>query len=274
MNRSHALLVRRVIAILLMALTVALLFWPSFFGTKMEYEYSGGTEAYVKEIPFSEMRSIMTEEMEDSFEYFGESTDHTLTALLSVFVNVAFFGLIALAGVAIVLMLFNRSKAATVLHTVLAILTVLVFIAYFVYYFIEYAEEMKSYGAKLSIYPGVSAILIPVFSLAASILYKRDKSDRGAFQPRTAQQPVFALAGVPQQPVTRAASVPQQPAEWICASCNAKNDPAEPFCPYCGTKNPAPVIKAPEDVPLFCTNCGAKQHPGASFCPHCGAKLI
>jgi hypothetical protein len=280
MKQSNALLIRRVIAILLMACTILFLFWPSFLCERSEYEQYGNKNSYTLRITFSGIRANMTENIDQLFKAFGEDTELTINAILAIFTNVAFFGLIAFAGMAIILMTFNRSKAATVLHTILAFFTVLVFVAYFVYYLITYAEEMKDYGVKEIVYPGAGAILLLLCSLAASILYKRDKSYAGALPKRTAQQPVFAPAGVPQQPVN--AYVPQQqpirtapvataPAEWICASCTAKNDPSEPFCPYCGAPNPAPVVKQP--VARFCTNCGAKQEPDASFCTSCGAKL-
>jgi ribosomal protein L40E len=265
-------MVRRVIAIILMACTIVFLFWPSFVCGKTEYEGYGYSESHTEKTTLWEFRSSITEEMEQMLDLFGESTEGTITAILAIFINVAFFGMLALAGMAIVLMLFNRSKAATVLHTILAILTVVVYAAYLIYMMITLKEEYAEYGIKLTIYPGVAGILLPLFSLAASILYKRDTSYPGAVMPRAAQP---AYANVP--PVTRGAFVPQQPvkpaapAEWICPSCTAKNDPSEPVCPYCGTQNPAPVVKR-EEV-LFCTSCGAKQRPGATFCPQCGTKL-
>ena len=272
MSHSGKLMVRRVIAIILMACTIVFLFWPSFLCERSEYEQYGNKKSYTLRITLSEIRANMTEDIDQLFEEFGEDTELTISLIMALFTNFAFFGLIALAGMSIVLMLFNRSKAATVLHTILAFFTVLVFVAYFVYYLITYAEEMNNYGVKEIAYPGAAAILLLLCSLAASILYKRDTSYPGAVMPRAAQP---AYANVP--PVTRGAFVPQQPvkpaapAEWICPSCTAKNDPSEPVCPYCGTQNPAPVVKR-EEV-LFCANCGAKQRPGATFCPQCGTKL-
>ena len=285
MKQTNALLIRRVIAIILMACTIVFLFWPSFLCEKAEYEYYGEKESYTYKFTLSEIRSSSTDTLEQAIDEFDESTEMKISVILTIFLNVAFFGMIALAGMSIILMLFNRSKAATVLHTILAILTVLVFVAYFAYYLITYAEEMKEYGFKEIVYPGVAGVLLPLFSLAASILYKRDKSYKGILPPRAAQPAYAAPAGQP--PVTRFApasapvvppAAPKAPAEWICPSCTAKNDPTETECPYCGTKNPAPVpVPAPEpafEAPSFCTNCGAKQRPGASFCPQCGSKLI
>lgn len=272
MSQSGKLMVRRVIAIILMACTIVFLFWPSFVCGKTDYEGYGYSESHTEKTTLWEIRSSITEEMEQVLDLFGESTEGTIAAISAIFINVAFFGMLALAGMAIVLMLFNRSKAATVLHTILAILTVVVYAAYLIYMMITLKEEYAEYGIKLTIYPGVAGILLPLFSLAASILYKRDTSYPGAVMPRAAQP---AYANVP--PVTRGAFIPQQPvkpaapAEWICPSCTAKNDPSEPVCPYCGTQNPAPVVKR-EEV-LFCTSCGAKQRPGATFCPQCGTKL-
>lgn len=168
------------------------------------------------------------------------------------------------------------------MHTVLAFLTVGVFVAYIII--------IKDVGISgIDFGPGAAMFLLPIFSLAACILYKRDSSYSGAFpvkQPLAEntyvpQQPVNRAVYVPQQPVNRAAYVPQQtaapeaPAEWICVSCNAKNDPSVAFCPYCGAPNPAPAIKeeAPTAAPSFCSRCGAKLEPGSAFCSGCGAKL-
>ncbi len=273
MKHSNALLIRRIIAIILMACTVVFLFWPSFLCERSEYEQYGNTKSYTIRITLSEIRANMTEDIDQLFEKFGENTELTINLIMALFTNFAFFGLIALAGMSIILMLFNRSKAATVLHMILAFFTVLVFVAYFVYYLITYAEEMNHYGIKEIVYPGAAAILLPLFSLAASILYKRDRSYRGALPPRAVPQPVNAA--VPQQQAVRTAPVvpeaPEAPAVWICPGCTAKNDPTETECPYCGTKNPAPVVKQEES--LFCMNCGAKLKPGATFCVNCGAKV-
>ena len=276
----NALLLRRIIAIVLMACTVVLRFWPSFFGTKIKTDYFSENS----ELSFYEIRDSFTESLDEAIEeledleYYEEpfvKAYMIASVVMGFFINVAFFGLIALAGMAIVLMIFNRSKAATVLHTILSFLTVALFIAHIVMWIILMKEESAGWSDTLDItaYPGVAMILLPLFSLVASILYKRDTSYKGAFPPRAVPQPAYAT--IP--PVARSPYAPQPPvrpaapAEWICPSCNAKNDPADPFCPYCGTKNPAPVVKQAETI--FCTNCGARQRPDATFCPNCGSKL-
>ena len=251
MENSKKLLIRRIIAIVLMAYTVAFLFLPFFFGETMSIdimEYSDTSE-----LTFAEFRSGKTEDIGkflDAIRTSPESyrTYFTVEFIMAILVNVLFFGLIALAAVSVLLMFFNRSKTATVLHTVLSFVTVLVFVGYLVFSVLTILEESDtaSYKVTITVYPGVSIILLPLFSLAASILYKKDRSYRGAL-------PTFAV-----QPLPETGKAPEEPAP----EPEPVEAPEEPVC--CHAEKPAAPV---------CTNCGTKLREGVKFCYNCGAKV-
>lgn len=244
MNNTNTLLIRRIIAIILLACTFIFLFAPDIISSP----YGGGAS-------FSEMREAETGNIGMYFKYANQDFRIFLMGLLGVLLNVCFFGIIALTVLGVVLMLLNKSKAATGWHTFLSFLTVVVFVIYIIF-----ANE--SYGTAV-LGPGAALFLLPIFSLAASILYKKDYGYSGAF-PARAEQPQY------QQPQYEQPQY-QQPISsgWKCPTCETQNSEDARFCNVCGTPQPesAPASAA------FCPNCGAVQEPGASFCPNCGTKL-
>lgn len=260
MNNTNTLLIRRIIAIILLACTFIFLFAPDIISSP----YGGGAS-------FSEMREAETGNIGMYFKYANQDFRIFLMGLLGVLLNVCFFGIIALTVLGVVLMLLNKSKAATGWHTFLSFLTVVVFVIYIIF-----ANE--SYGTAV-LGPGAALFLLPIFSLAASILYKKDYGYSGAF-PARAEQPQYQQP-VPYQPAQYQPTQYQQPqyeqpqyqqpvsSGWKCPTCETQNSEDARFCNVCGTPQPesAPASAA------FCPNCGAVQEPGASFCPNCGTKL-
>ena len=252
MNNTNTLLIRRIVAILLLACTFIFLFAPDIISV-----YGSGAS-------FSELRSEETDNIGLYFDYASYSPKFVVLGIAGILLNVCFFGMIALAVLGIILMLMNKSKAATVWHTVLAFLTVVLIVAYM----IIVKEES---GIKMG--PGAALFLLPIFSLAASILYQQDPSYSTPFPPHlTAHQPTDAYR--PQQPNGNASFRPQADANsWTCPTCGAQNGMDARFCSACGSQQPVPAAPAQENAPSYCPNCGAVQEPGAAFCSVCGSKL-
>jgi hypothetical protein len=250
MSQSNVLLIRRVIAIFVLALSIIFLFTPSIVT-------SGGYGAN-----FSEAREAETENIGRYFDLADYEPKAAILGVLGILLNVCFFGMIVFAALGVLLMLFNRSNAANVAHTCLAFLTVVIFIVYMIL-----IKEISG----MSFSPGAAMFLLPIFSLAASILYKRDMSYSGMFPVKQSapagQQPVY-------QPYVQPTVQPYAPQPeaggWICPSCNSQNPENAKFCPGCGT--PAPAPEPAFEAPSFCPFCGTKLEPGSAFCPNCGAK--
>lgn len=179
MNNSRSIVIRRYIAILLMALTLVFLFWPSFFSINAKNAYSGADEGYTES--FFEYRSAITETMKSASEVQGKMPSWGFSVIA---LNAAFFALIVLSTASIVLMSLTKSKVTVILHTVLSFVTV---IGVALYWGIA-AAGASGNGFTFSFAPGAAMFLLPLCSLAASILYKRDKNRNGA-SPASAEQP-------------------------------------------------------------------------------------
>lgn len=244
MNNTNTLLIRRIIAIILLGCSIIFLFAPSMLTV-----YGSGAS-------FSELRSSETSSIGMYFEYASYSPLLVVMGIMGILLNVCFFGLILFSVLGIILMLLNKTKAANIWHTVLAFLTV----ALFVGYMIIVKEES---GIKTG--PGAALFLLPIFSLAASILYQQDRSYSTPFPQHVAapqQTPQYAY-----QPQQR----PVQTNSWSCPNCGTQNADEARFCAACGTSKPVAAPAAP--AAQFCPNCGAPQDPGASFCQNCGTRL-
>ena len=120
-----------------------------------------------------------------SIDDFSEQEEEsfTLIKITTILTNVAFFGMLAAGVGAIVLMVLNKNGAVNFIFLAFAVLGT----AAAVFFLIrsnaiaeEYMDKDGSWGL------GVSLFLMPIFALAACILYKRDKSYPGAFPKRTA----------------------------------------------------------------------------------------
>jgi RNA polymerase subunit RPABC4/transcription elongation factor Spt4 len=239
--------VKSIVAMVLLALMIVLLFWPSVAGLSA----MGEGQMY----SVSEIRS-----MTDIGTAFNTGAIYGIAFLL---LNICFFGMIVMAVVAIVTLLLGKgkiAKIATILAMVLAILAVILCAV-----IIIVMKGMTGYGSMISFAPGVAMFLLPIFSLAASILYKRDTSYSGMF-------PVKQSAPAGQQPVYQPYAPKPEAGGWICPSCNSQNPENAQFCPNCGTPAPAPAPEPAFETPAFCSNCGTKLEPGSAFCPNCGAK--
>ena len=167
MNNSNSLRIRRVVAILLMALTIVLLFWPSFLSLKAENVRTGLNEEYGQ--TFWDYQNTLTLALRHAQAKTGKMPVWSWSVYAY---TAAFFALIALAAVSVALMLLKQTKLAVVAHTVLSFVTV---IAVAVYLILSLAGP----SGRVVVYhviPGPAMFLLPLFSLAASILYKRDKS--------------------------------------------------------------------------------------------------
>ncbi|MBR0507951.1 MAG: zinc-ribbon domain-containing protein [Clostridia bacterium] len=129
----------------------------------------------------------------------------------------------------------------------------------------EYPAYFETYHVRTIVYPGVAGVLLPLFSLAASILYKRDTSYKGAFPPRAVPQPTEIHSEPVTQPTVNG---------WSCPNCASANPENAQFCPSCGAPKPSPEPEpVSEEKPAFCPNCGSKLEGDMVFCPNCGSKL-
>ncbi len=91
-------------------------------------------------------------------EYSRESFNISWQNFKMKWINILFFGLLFLTLLAVILMLFNRRRIVNIIHTVFAFGTVAAMIVYMVHYHTG---------------PGPALFLLPIFSLAATIVYKR-----------------------------------------------------------------------------------------------------
>jgi hypothetical protein len=129
---------RNIAAIVLMALTVVFMFWPSVLG---------GVN-----LSLSDTRSMLSDLLPylDGFPKF-----------LSVVISIGFFTMIGLAALSIVLMVLNRSKGAVIAHVIVTLVVILALVIIM---------------TKIDMGPSVALFLLPICSLAASILYQQDRS--------------------------------------------------------------------------------------------------
>ncbi|MBQ1820738.1 MAG: zinc-ribbon domain-containing protein [Clostridia bacterium] len=251
------------------------------------------------DISFSDLRTMMTAsltrtDLEDkygiySYESFSEEQkeDHVISVVFTILINVVFWGMLLFGVGAIVLMVLNKSKVLNVLLAVFAFLAVA--LAVFMIIYSNVQTNNVEDASQNPIAPGAGLFLIPIFALAACILYKQDKSYRGAFPARTAparadeQPPVnHTWNAAPQQPLNPWASAPQQPS-------NPQWGAQQPSNPQWGAQQPRQGAwsdvsgwgeqpqSAPQqpqaEVPTWtCPVCGTKNPTTVEFCPNCGTK--
>jgi len=154
--------VRHIVAMVLIVLSIVCLFWPSVAGVSA----MGQSTMY----SVSEVRSEMTSnigEYFDAAELFGFKA--TLLGIFGILINVCFFGMIAAAVLALVMILLNKSNVAAVLLAILAILAVVVCAVYVVILI-----DLMEMGGLVKFAPGVAMFLLPIFAIATCILAKKE----------------------------------------------------------------------------------------------------
>jgi hypothetical protein len=154
--------VKNIVAIVLLALMIVLLFWPSVAGLSA----MGMGEMY----SVSQIRSqVKIGEAFDAASMLGFSA--TLYGICGILLNICFFGMIVMAVVAIVTLLLGKgkiAKIATILAMVLAILAVILCAV-----IIIVMKGMTGYGSMISFAPGVAMFLLPIFAIAATVLVEK-----------------------------------------------------------------------------------------------------
>lgn len=196
--------VRNILAIVLTVLAIVSLFWPSMIRytneakemNAQEREYMetqiegitpeimqtqfGFSESDAKmmlklykfalatEFSFNCLRDMVTTtwKMAGSPMAGQMEKDTTKIIILSIAMNVLFFGMIAAAAVAIVLYLLNRSRIGGIIFAVLAVLGAIAALVYILY------ANSNSGMAALTV--GASMFILPIFAIAACILYKKE----------------------------------------------------------------------------------------------------
>ena len=245
----------------------------SFFGVKTVI---GFFDRFADELnrnsPLREMASKSS-----GFESLMEMSDEGATALkiVSIVLNILLYGMLALGALAILMYLLGKNRVFGVLHTILAFLVALAFIGIVILANIGAARDSRIEGDILAV--GIGSVLMPLFALAACIVYKRDK--KGA-APVEAPVQTFAPTTAPQQPVNPWASAPQQPS-------NPQWGAQQPSNPQWGAQQPRQGAwsdvsgwgeqpqSAPQqpqaEVPTWtCPVCGTKNPTTTAFCPNCG----
>lgn len=163
----------------------------------------------------------------------GKDENSTSAILLSILVNVLFFGMILTGLAACVFYLLNLTRVVGIVHA--AFTLVVLILCGILLLFVRSTKNMfsASYGM----------FLLPILAVAGCLLYKREK-------PEPEPEPANDL--------------PKAPETWICTKCGVANPMDEQFCVSCGTSKTARRA--------FCANCGAPLRSGAPFCTNCGKK--
>lgn len=155
-----------------------------------------------------------------------------LVRACSILFNVFFWALLAAGIAAIALYLFNKTRAAGVAFAVIAVLNTIWVVILLVI--------LKGVGSDMTA-PGASVFLLPIFAIAACIVYQRDPNAKGLFSMRAvAPQPPV---GNSQYRTQQTDQKPENPfmdraneAFWTCPVCGNKNSASAGFCAGCGTK--------------------------------------
>ncbi len=228
-------------------------------------------------------------------------------SIYSALMNILFFGMLAMGVLAIVLYALNKSRAAGVLLAVLAAIGSIVFISYINYQNNQFSDSLSGYSSSSASKMrnpygvGPAMFLLPIFALAACIVYKRDTRISGAF-PKASSVPKPGASGdlwgmsseptpVSVPPKTGTSGTPQvsaAPRSGLKMSSNwsrpgdgtigsASGGASKPIsrvslngwiCPQCESDNP--------NSEEFCPLCGGKKPPvsvDAPRCTTCGAPL-
>ena len=179
---------------------------------------------------------------------------------MAVLLNISFWSLLVIGIGAMVLYFFNKTRALGIVFTVLAFLNSL-----YVIIMLAGINEMKG---DITV-PGASMFLIPMFALAACIVYKRTATKKAA--------PARAYAPANPQPVNNYAQpmngqwAQPQPAgnQWSQPQPRPVNNYAQQ-----PANNPwEQPQRTAEEPTWFCPACGAKNPKSAGFCSNCGTKL-
>lgn len=250
-------------------------------------------KADTKDMSGSEKR----EYMEFYLEWIGPSERAKRAYYLnsSVFVNILFFGLLALGIAAIVFYVLNGTRILGIAYGAFTLLADLFLLILMMLKLPEFTKVVS---------PGISMLLMPLFAALACVVYQPDKKAKPAAPrraPRPAPRPAPASdnlfadtddyaqpgrpAANPFEPAARPTPRPtsrtiQRQADnpfdsapraaaagWVCPKCRSTNRPDAQFCTVCGTQKTAP--RAAEPV---CRKCGNPLKPGAAFCPNCGER--
>ncbi len=139
--------VKNIVAIVLLVLTVVLLFWPAVAG----------------KASVSETRSALSEMIDFFFMAGKYESTATFCGILAILLNICFFGTIAAAVLAIVLIVLNKGKFAKIAALVTMILAILAVVT-IVALSLILAETLS---------PGVAMFLIPIVSIAACTLVEK-----------------------------------------------------------------------------------------------------
>ncbi len=218
----------------------------------------------------------------------------------AVLVNILFFALLAAGLAAVVLYAMGRTRIAGIVFAALTVAADIVFIIMLAY--IKKNDELFQYiGISEFTAPGASMFLLPIFSLAACILYQPSKKAkrvkaRRAPRPAAASDDLFADTEgyVPpvrtnENPFTRSTGyVPPvkpegNPFETAQRSAPrlAQRPTGNPF-ETAQRSAPRPVQKTaenpfseaprPEDAGWTCPNCDTANRADAQFCTACGSQ--
>ena len=235
---------------------------------------------------YSERREYETQYRSDLIRIRDELQDYTTAVRYgAIGVDVLFFATLAFGVLAILMMLLNLPNLNPV-HTVFAFLLSGVFVAAVILGNKGVSEALSKSGQyelpDTLLRPGASMFLMPLLSLAACIVYKRNKRTRGAeaevpaseAEPQYADgDPVGANAQRQYSQQNAAAYGAQQRwtarnGDWTCPNCGAQNAATSKFCCHCGS----PKASAQQKEVTFCAACGHKIDADLPFCPYCGAK--
>ena len=214
-------------------------------------------------------------------DFYKIKSFKTLADIAGVVPYVLFFIMLVCGVAAAVMYFLNRGKLFGVLFAVFAVLCALMLIGAIVVPKIL-LEDTSSVTESMSgsikdiiskvlevakgFVPGAGLIMMPVFALAAVIVYKRDKSYTGIFPKREKTRKPIVEDGPGSGPIADAYG-------WVCPRCGFKNDNDSNFCCGCGASKAAHVQPETAEPVKYCSSCGAKQDPDAKFCLNCGTKI-
>ena len=183
---------------------------------------------------------------------------------------ILFYGIIALAAAAILMSLFGKSK---VFHILLLVISILAgsFFMFMGMLGPGLVQAVANGEGASPVGVGLASILIPVFALAALILYRRPKKQTSAARdvPEYVRQKAtsYPAPGCPQTPADERRSQPS----------------VNPYPPVTGgtlTDSTFTPI-SPDEIPFGgdgassrrnwrCPICGAENPDHITTCPHCG----
>lgn len=182
--------------------------------------------------------------------------------------NILFWGMLILGVGAIVLYIFNKTRAVGILFAVFAFCTSMTVMAFLI--------VQKSMKDDITV-PNVSMFLMPLFAIGSCIVYQRTKRFENKAKPSYE-------TGNP-QPINQTWKDPVKTpfidlSVWVCPACGKNNLTESNFCANCGTKKPDPGWICPAcgknnlAESNFCANCGTQKPEPEWTCPACGNKNL